>query len=184
MHARTFDFVVVGAGAFGAWSAHELLRRGHSVLLLDAHGAAHSRASSGGESRIIRMGYGADALYTRWAIRSLEKWKEIEQKLPRQIFHPTGMLWLAGSDDTYVSQTRGVLEQSGVEHECLNATALANAYPQLSLDGIQWALREPGSGVLMARQAVHAASIVQPPTPAGVVQRCVQKSAVRAPPCD
>lgn len=156
MSARTFDFVVVGAGVFGAWSACELLRLGHCVLLLDGNGPAHSRAGSGGESRIIRMGYGADALYTRWALRSLEKWKAIEQRLSRPIFRPTGMLWLAGCDDTYVSQTRDVLKDVGVEHECLNAAALTNEYPQISPDGIEWALREPGSGVLMARQAVQA----------------------------
>ena len=48
--ARTssgWDFIVIGAGVFGAWTAWNLQRRGHKVLLLDAWGAAHSRASSG-----------------------------------------------------------------------------------------------------------------------------------------
>ena len=75
---RSFDTVVVGAGVFGAWTAWHLARqRKQRVLLLDAYGAAHSRASSGGESRIIRMGYGADEIYTRWSQRSLVKWKEL-----------------------------------------------------------------------------------------------------------
>ena len=65
MSRDNFDFVVIGAGSFGAWTAHELLRAGRSVLLLDAYGPANSRASSGGESRVIRMGYGADEIYTR-----------------------------------------------------------------------------------------------------------------------
>ncbi len=155
MRAKTFDFVVVGAGAFGAWSAHELLRNGHSVLLLDAHGAGHSRASSGGETRVIRMGYGADELYSRWAMRSLQMWKAIEQRLARRIFHRTGMLWLAGSRDAYVGEIQNVLHALGVEHEHLDRHALENEYPQISCDGIEWALREPGSGVLMARQSVQ-----------------------------
>ena len=66
-----WDFIVVGAGVFGAWTAWNLQRKGHKVLLLDAWGAAHSRASSGGETRLIRTEYAGDPLYTRWAWESL-----------------------------------------------------------------------------------------------------------------
>src|SRR3954451_24980095 len=50
--------VVVGAGVFGAWTAHHLQQGGYRVTLIDAHGPAHSRASSGGESRLTRAAYG------------------------------------------------------------------------------------------------------------------------------
>ena len=98
--AKTYDVVVVGAGVFGAWTTLQLARRGQSVLLLDAYGAGNSLASSGGESRIIRMGYGADELYTRWAMRSLVQWKELfaETKTSPALFHETGVLWLGSSD--------------------------------------------------------------------------------------
>jgi len=59
---KLYDVAVVGAGVFGAWTALHLARRGKRVLLLDAYGPGHSRSSSGDESRIIRMGYGADEL--------------------------------------------------------------------------------------------------------------------------
>jgi glycine/D-amino acid oxidase-like deaminating enzyme len=64
---RTYDTAVIGAGVFGAWTAYRLRESGQSVALLDGYGPANSRASSGGESRIIRMGYGADEVYTRRA---------------------------------------------------------------------------------------------------------------------
>ena len=48
------DVAVIGSGVFGAWTAYSLNKRGKRVLLLDAHGAGNSRASSGGESRVIR----------------------------------------------------------------------------------------------------------------------------------
>jgi sarcosine oxidase len=60
--AKKYDVAVIGAGVFGAWTAWHLAKRGQSVLLLDAYGIAHARASSGGESRIIRMGYGGTAV--------------------------------------------------------------------------------------------------------------------------
>jgi len=62
VNERTFDVAVVGAGVFGAWTAYQLQRTGRRVVLIDAHGPGHSRSSSGGESRIIRMGYGGGTI--------------------------------------------------------------------------------------------------------------------------
>ena len=73
--AKTYDTAVIGAGVFGAWSAWHLARRGQRVVLLDAYGPSNARASSGGETRIIRMGYGTDEIYTRSSQRSLAQWK-------------------------------------------------------------------------------------------------------------
>src|SRR5437762_1099306 len=94
-----FDVAVIGAGVFGAWTAWRLCRAGKRVLLLDAWGAGHSRSSSGGESRIIRMGYGADEIYTRMAMRSLEAWRQFD------IFVPCGVLWMARESDRYSQST-------------------------------------------------------------------------------
>src|SRR6516164_6726707 len=94
-----YDIAVVGAGVFGAWTASHLHRAGQSVVLLDAWGAGHSRASSGGESRVIRMGYGADAIYTRMALRSLALWQDLAERTGQVLFHRTGVLWMAREDD-------------------------------------------------------------------------------------
>jgi len=58
-------------GSFRRVTAYRLCRAGVSVALIDSYGPANARASSGGESRIIRMGYGADEIYTRWSMQSL-----------------------------------------------------------------------------------------------------------------
>jgi len=68
MTAR-YDVAVIGAGVFGSWTAWFLRRQGKRVLLVDAYGPANARASSGGESRITRMGSGADELYARGSQR-------------------------------------------------------------------------------------------------------------------
>src|SRR5690348_15531320 len=95
---KTFDVAVIGAGVFGAWTAWHLMRRGQSVVLLDAYGPSNARASSGGETRIIRMGYGADEIYTRSSQRSLAQWKSFCAATKQQLFYETGVLWLAGGD--------------------------------------------------------------------------------------
>jgi sarcosine oxidase len=143
--------VVVGAGVFGAWTAWHLRRGGASVALVDAWGPGHSRASSGGESRIIRMGYGADEIYTRMSMRSLELWKT----LGRGLFHRTGVLWIGREDDAYTRATRETLSRLGVTAEILERGELARQYPQMQFDDSgRYGILEPESGVLMARRAV------------------------------
>ena len=152
----TYDFTIVGAGVFGAWTAHFLRRSGASVALLDAYGPANSRASSGGETRVIRMGYGPDELYTRWSMRSLPAWREFATRIGRQIFHQTGVLWLSNGEDAYLKSAVRVLGQAGVEHEELNAEEIARRWPQLRFHDVTCGVLEPASGLLLARTAVQS----------------------------
>lgn len=169
---KTFDFAVVGAGVFGAWTAYLLKRAGAEVLLLDAHGVGNSRASSGGESRMIRMGYGPDQIYTRMAQRSLGLWHKLFDQIgptvisPR-LFQPTGILWLARDNDPYCEAMLETLEQCRVRYEKLDRAELVHRYPQLELRSVSWGILEPNSGVLMARRAVQA--VVAEALAAGVV---------------
>src|SRR5712692_5286077 len=114
---RAYDVAVIGAGVFGAWTAWHLARRGQRVVLIEAYGPAHSRASSGDESRIIRMGYGADELYTRWSQRSLEAWKELFARTKQRLFLKTGVLWMAGQKDARLRDTPTALKRCGVVFE-------------------------------------------------------------------
>ena len=118
---KTYDVALIGAGVFGAWTALQLVRRGKRVVLLEAYGPGHSRSSSGDESRIIRMGYGKDEIYTRWSQRSLAQWKELfAATRDEPLFHQTGVLWLAGEDQTRLNETRATLKQCDVAFEDLD----------------------------------------------------------------
>ena len=157
MAANIYDAAVVGAGVFGAWTALHLARRGKRVLLVDAYGPGHSRSSSGDESRIIRMGYGANEIYTQWSQRSLAQWKEFFAATHNEaLFRKTGVLWLAESGNSQLQATREVLRRNGVEFEVLERAAILRSYPQINLEGIASGIYEPKSGVLMARRAVAA----------------------------
>jgi sarcosine oxidase len=155
--AKIYDVAVVGAGVFGAWTALHLARRGQRVLLLDAYGPGHSRSSSGDESRIIRMGYGADEIYTQWSQSSLVQWKELFAATHNEsLFRKTGVLWLAEAGNEQLQATNEVLRRNGVQIEELRRDVLFARYPQINLDGIAIGIYEPESGVLMARRAVAA----------------------------
>ena len=155
--AKNYDVAVVGAGVFGAWTALELARRGKRVLLLEAYGPGHSRSSSGDESRIIRMGYGAEEIYTRWSQRSLVGWKELFAATGNEaLFQNTGVLWMAAAGDPTLRATREVLTRCGIKFEEFDRAALASKYSQIGLENVAEGIYEPESGVLMARRAVAA----------------------------
>jgi sarcosine oxidase len=153
---NTFDVAVIGAGVFGAWTANHLAKRGQRVVLLDAYGAANARASSGGETRIIRMGYGADQIYTRWSMKSLEQWKGLFSAARQQLFHETGVLWLASSDDTRLRETHTTLTNLHVPFQEMDHDTLVSTYPQIRFEGVTRGILETHSGALLARRAVAA----------------------------
>jgi glycine/D-amino acid oxidase-like deaminating enzyme len=152
----SFDVAVVGAGVFGAWSAYLLQESGKGVALIDAYGAGNSRSSSGDESRIIRMGYGADEIYTRSAWRSLYLWKELFARAGESLFYQTGVLWLEHEGDPYPGQSFETLTSVGIPVEKLSLGETSARYPQISADRICGAYFEPESGVLVARRAVQS----------------------------
>jgi sarcosine oxidase len=157
--AKTYDVAVIGAGVFGAWTAYWLRRAGAEVLLIDAYGPGNSHASSGGESRMIRLGYGADEIYTRSAQRSLELWKQLFAEIgphAARLFQNTGILWLARERDTYCEAVLSTLQTVGARFEKLDRAELGQRFPQIDPDQTVWGILEPDSGVLMARRAVQA----------------------------
>lgn len=147
------------------------------MLLIDAYGTGHSRSSSGDESRIIRMGYGADELYTRSALRSLRLWQELFARIDQRLFNRTGVLWLAHEDDPYPGKCAETLERFAIPFEKLTATEVAQRYPQIGLERINWALLEPDSGVLIARRAVQGVTFAAIKTGVEYLQDAIEPPA-------
>lgn len=155
--AESYDVVVVGAGVFGAWCAHRLRSSGRSVALLDAYGAGNSRASSGDESRITRMGYGADEIYTRWAMRSLDLWIDLLNRTAQpELFYNTGVLWTVPPGDRRGEQTLETFDKCGVLFQRLTPAELRSGYPQFHFAEERVGILEAAGGALLARRAVRA----------------------------
>ena len=148
--------IVVGAGAFGGWSALQLLRSGAKVTLLDAWGPGNSRASSGGETRVIRATYGPVGIYTRMVARALQMWQENEQRWNLKLFFKSGALRMAGADDSYERAALPLLKEAGVRYEKLSTADCAKRWPQVNFEGVSWSILEPDSGYLAARRGCEA----------------------------
>lgn len=145
--------VVVGAGAFGGWTALALLRAGHRVTLVDAWGPGHSRASSGGETRVIRAVYGGVAIYSEMVARALALWREAERRWQRQVLVPTGSIWLCASDDSYVRRSIDPVREAGLSVEEWTPRDASRRYPQMRFDDARTVFFERSAGFLTARVA-------------------------------
>lgn len=157
--------VVIGAGVFGAWTAEHLRRIGNKVLLLDAWGPAHVRASSGGESRMTRAAYGKDEIYTAFAAESLAEWSRLSEQAELPLFHRTGVLFFFPKIEAYLTDTLAVHRKLGLPTELLDLPSMRRRFPQIDFSGVEAGLFEPGFGALMARRAVQ--QLVASYVPAG-----------------
>lgn len=143
--------VVVGAGAFGGWAALALLRAGLRVTLVDAWGAGNSRASSGGETRVIRGTYGGVAIYSAMAARAMALWREAERRWKRQVLFRTGALWTCAADDGYVRRSVEPMRAAGLSLEELSPADATRRWPQMNFRDARTVFFEPEAGFLAAR---------------------------------
>lgn len=143
---------VIGAGAFGGWTALHLLNAGAQVTLVDAWGPGNSRASSGGETRVIRAIYGPDRVYVEMVKRAYELWETLDPSL----YVETGALWLHRGDEAYVRSSLPILHELGFAVDHLTLDDAARRYPQINFNGVTSVWLERRAGALSARNACAA----------------------------
>ena len=150
------EIVVVGAGAFGGWTALYLREMGHSVTLIDQYGPGNSRATSGGESRQIRAVYGDREIYTKWVLQAFDRWQAREAEWGKKLFYRTGQLSMATAWTKEMTETRKVFDRLGVKYDVLTHDDLARQYPQFNARDIEVVMSTPSTGVLKAREGCVA----------------------------
>ncbi|HVN09659.1 MAG TPA: FAD-dependent oxidoreductase [Patescibacteria group bacterium] len=155
------DVVVIGAGAFGGWTAWHLANlggrggRGTRVTLLDAWGAGNPRGTSSGEARILRLSYGEKHLYSEWTQRAREIWRECEAEWRVPLFLPCGMLWVFREENAYYRESVATLRRLKEPWERLSGEEAARRFPQVAFKPGEFALYEPKAGMVRAQRAVQ-----------------------------
>lgn len=144
---------VIGAGAFGGWTALHLRRLGAHVELIDSWGPGNARSSSGGESRVIRAIYGQDRPYVEMVKRAYELWEDLDASTDQTLYVETGALWMHRGDDAYVRSSLPILKDLGFIVDKLTVDDAARRYPQIDFKGIQSVWFERRAGALSARRA-------------------------------
>jgi glycine/D-amino acid oxidase-like deaminating enzyme len=161
---RPPHIVVIGAGAFGGWTALFLRRAGARVTLIDTWGPGNARASSGGELRITQTKlYAGGRMYTdketyrpvymAMTTRSTQLWKEHQERWDRVLYKPCGALGLYTNDNATGRESAAYMRQWGARVEELDVTELRRRYPQVNFEGVDWGLLDVDAGLLRARYA-------------------------------
>ena len=153
------DITVVGAGAFGAWTALCLRERGANVLLLDSYGAGNARQTSGDETRQIRAAYSDREIYTRWADRAFTRWHERQEEFKRRLIFVNGVLSPNEPLDQYQAEQR-IFTKLKIPFETLSADECRKRWPQGGFDGDERSFYEPRAGTVKARESIIAATEV------------------------
>ena len=151
MHA-----VIVGAGTFGASLAWWLARSGDEVTLVDQFQPGDPRATSGGESRLLRSAHAAEPDYTASARRARTLWRELEAESGEDLYHECGLTWFAHREDAWEARSVPVLAAQGIPHQRLAPEDGALLFPTWDPDGLAFLLHEPEAGIVRAQRAVQA----------------------------
>lgn len=161
------EVVVIGAGAFGMWTALHLQRLGAKVTVVDIYGPGNSRSTSGGETRGVRSSYGDrphGLLWARWAKRAMQRWREwdaegSERLLPR-LFYETGDLILRADKEPYLEDTIANWDAIEARYEVLEPDEVRYRWPHIHFEGLGIAVYEPEAGVVRARRAIESVARV------------------------
>ena len=149
--------IVIGAGAFGGWTALSLLRAGNKVTLVDAWGPGNSRSSSGDETRVTRSTYGDNEFYFDLNVRALELWKDHEQQWGKKFFFNTGVLWFCYQEKTsLVDDSIPFAKKHHMEYEYVTEGELKKKFPLVNTKDIHHAWFDPHGGYLRARESCEA----------------------------
>jgi len=146
--------IVAGVGAMGSATAYHLARRGKRVLGLERHGIPHSRGSSHGHTRIIRLAYYEDPSYVPLIQRAHELWRELEELSGERLLHTTGSID-AGPEDSWVFKgSWDSCRLHDLPHEVLTGSELRRRHPGYHLPPEHLALLQPDGGFLKPERCI------------------------------
>lgn len=128
----TQSIVIVGAGVFGLTAARELRARGWGVTVVDPGPVPTPTAASTDISKVVRMDYGADELWTELGRRSLVRWAEWNAQSGQPLFHHDGFLVLsrqAMRPGGFEHDSFKLLTAQGEKLQRLDSAAIARRFP-------------------------------------------------------
>jgi glycine/D-amino acid oxidase-like deaminating enzyme len=165
---KAADVIVVGAGAFGGWTAYYLRQMGASVKLVDAYGPGNSRATSGDETRGVRSSYGDKGIWAElwmsWASEAVDRWTRFDAEWGREmkvrLFFNTGDMIFRARPEPFTNKTQELWKKLGIPYEVLKAEDVARQYPVFDLEDITMVLHDPRAGVVRARRACEVVAEV------------------------
>ena len=154
---QQFDVAVIGLGAMGAFTVHQLAARGMQVLGIERFGPLHDRGSSHGDSRLIRLGYFEDPAYVPLLRRAYANWRTQERLSGEALLTITGVLQIGKPDSKVIAGVLRSCREHSIPHELLDGGATQSRFPAFAMRPDDIAVLEPEGGFLRPEAAITAA---------------------------
>ena len=151
-----YDVIVIGAGGMGSAAAYHVAARGASVLGLEQFEVPHTRGSSHGLTRIIRLAYWEHHSYVPLLRRAYALWRELERDAGEQLLIVGGSIDAGLADSRPITGALEACERFGLTHDLLDAAQLSTRFPAYHMPGDVVAVFQPDGGFLLAERAVVA----------------------------
>ncbi|RMG38735.1 MAG: N-methyl-L-tryptophan oxidase [Methanobacteriota archaeon] len=142
-----YDVVVVGAGAMGLSAAYWCQKSGLKTLLLDQYQMFHSKGSSHGESRIIRLSY-SEPFYIDMMREAYRLWEKLENESGSKLLFRKGGLDFGREDDGGLKKVLDAHKQANLPNEVLDFKEMKRKFPQFNVDENYIGVYQADSGIV------------------------------------
>lgn len=149
---------VIGTGTMGAQAAWRLAARGADVVAFDRFAPGHDRGAAGGDTRIFRSAHFEDPRYVPLLRHADQLWDELQRQSGRKLRELVGCLLMGSSQHEQMRTVAESIDQHDLDHEVLDAAAMAKRFPQYPLDDGDVAILDRRAGYLRPELSVLTAA--------------------------
>ncbi|MEU6917402.1 N-methyl-L-tryptophan oxidase [Streptomyces olindensis] len=149
---------VVGTGTVGSQAAWRLAARGAEVVAYDRFAPGHDRGAAGGETRVFRSVQTDDSRYVPLVRHADALWQQLQAETGRELRKLTGCLFMGPADDPDMRTVMDVIAEHGLDHEVIDADAMAKRFPQFRVDDGDLTVLDPRAGFVRPELTVQTAA--------------------------
>ncbi len=149
-----YDIIVVGAGAMGSSTAYWCQKSGLKTLLLDQYEPFHTRGSSHGESRIIRLSY-SEPYFIDMMKSAYNLWELLEKESKTKLLFKTGGIDFGNENDKGIKKVIHAHRQAKLNNEILDYKEMKHRFPQFNLEKDDLAIFQQESGIVNPHLTIH-----------------------------
>jgi sarcosine oxidase len=154
---KRYDVIVVGVGGMGSAATYHLSKRGKRVLALEKYDIPHTRGSSHGNSRIIRLVQNERPAYVPLIQRAFELWRKLQDEHDEQLLYKTGSIHASPSEGNVFKSARRACQNHSIKHDVLTGKELGQRFPAYKHIPTDFrAVYQPDGGFLVPEECIIA----------------------------